>query len=142
MAIDLQAAAQDYADRAASAGGKLVRKYKARTDKLARASSDEAQRAYVTAISDPKVQARRQSKLKRLSEQDLNNAMEAKGAANYASGVQAGAPKWEKGFSPYAPIIDATVAGFPAKTRDVASNVSNRVTKLAQALRAKKDSMT
>lgn len=142
MPIDRSAAQNDYASGAAGGSEKLVRKYIQRTDKLARAASDAAQASYKAAMSDPKVLARRQSRLKQRTEEDLNNGMRTKGQAAYSTAVQNAAPKWGQATAPYLDVIDAVVPTLPARTRDVAANVNGRVLPLAQKLRAKKDSMS
>lgn len=132
----------DYVSGAAAAGGKLVDRYTKVTDKLAKASSDAAQKSYAEAMRDPKVLQRRQNNLKKLSEEDLNKAMRDKGGAAYSAGVAAGADKWEKNVAPYFTEIDNISRALPARTRDPATNVTNRVTPFAVGLRKKKDSMS
>ena len=138
MAIDKSAAANEYKDRASASGDKLVRKYQAAPDKLAKSSSDTAQASYVEAMRDPKTLALRQLKLKKLSEDDLNRAMGATGASAYNNKVAASAPKWEKNTSPYLDEIDRIKATLKPRGRDVSANVTNRVLPLAKGLRDKK----
>jgi gas vesicle protein len=141
LAIDASAALEEYKARVAASGEKLVRNYTKRTDKLTKAASDSAQRAYVAAMSDPKVQARRQKKLRQLSESDLNSAMEAVGATTYATNAAAKADKWAKNVAPFLQELDNVVSKLPDRTRDPAQNVVNRVVPIAKALSAKKDAL-
>jgi hypothetical protein len=142
MPIDTNSAMEEYKSRTSQAGTKLVSRYRAATNKLARATSDAAQNAYKAAMSDPKVLERRRSNLRKLSEEDLNRNMELKGASAYSAGTSAGADKWGRNFAPYASVIDSTTASLPERTRDPVANVTNRVIPLAKNLRAKKDSMS
>ena len=142
MAIDKEAWKRKYTERTAVASGDLVRGYTARTDKVARMGSDDAQKNFESAMKDPAVLKRRQTKLKKLSEADLNKAMETKGAARYAEGTAASADKALENVSPFLDEIDRTVAALPVRTRDPRSNVMNRVVPLAVNLSEKKKKMT
>lgn len=141
MGIDRAEALAEYASRAAASGEKLVRRYVRRSDKLAASTSSAAQSAFVAAMSDPKVLTRRQSMLKKLSESDLNAAMEASGASAYSTAVNAKSPKWASRVEPYLAAIENIHASLKPRTRDPAANVANRVTPFATGLRAKKDAM-
>lgn len=138
MAIDVNEAGSEYRNGTAGAGDKLVRKYVKRTDKLAKSTSPEAQANYVAGVTNADNQRRRLTKLKQLSEADLNSAMEQKGAAAYSAGTSAGADKFAKNFAPYAAVIDNTVNALKPRTQDAVSNVMNRVAPLAKALADKK----
>lgn len=136
MGIDVEEAAQEYARVAAAASDKLVRRYVKTPDKLTKAASEQAQKLYEEAMKDPVVLKRRQLNLKKLTESELNAAMEQKGASAYASAV--GAPttldKWKKDFAPYATEIDKITAALPARSRDATQNVMNRVVPLVKSL--------
>jgi len=139
--IDIASAKEDYVDRAGQSGSKLVKNYVAATDKLAKASSNEAQQLYVQAMQDQKVLARRQKRLKQLTEEDLNSAMEATGATAYNNAVVAKADKWEKRVTPYFNLLNQLVPTLKPRTRDVAQNVANRVLPVAQGLRKLKEQL-
>ena len=141
MAIDKEAWKRKYRERTAVATGDLVEGYEKRTDKVARMSSDDAQTNFEAAMKDPKVLKRRQSKLKKLSESDLNDAMRTKGAARYAEGTAASADKALENVTPYLEEIDSITARLPARTRDPRANVMNRVVPIAVGLREKKEKM-
>ena len=141
MTIDKSKWKDKYTRNTAAATGDLVDGYIARTDKVARMASDNAQDNYESAMKDPKVLKRRQSKLKKLSEDNLNEAMRTKGAARYAEGTAASANKALDNVTPYLDEIDKIVAGLAARTRDPRANVMNRVVPIAVGLREKKDRM-
>lgn len=141
MAIDKEAWKRKYRDRTAVATDDLVRGYTERTDKVARMSSDDAQKNYEGAMKDPAVLKRRQAKLKGLSESDLNEAMKTKGAARYAEGTAASADKALENVTPYLEEIDRTVSALPPRTRDPRQNVMNRVVPIAVNLAEKKKRM-
>lgn len=138
MTIDIAAAKEDYVKMAKLNLDKLVRKYTARTDKIAKATSDDAQRAYVDGVTDPVSQKMRLVNLRKLTDSDLNTKMEKKGRAAYPAGVDAGKEDWGREFTPYAGEIDRMVPALPARTRDAATNVTNRVTPIAVGLQNKK----
>lgn len=142
MAIDKAAWKRKYTERTAVATGDLVEGYTRRTDKVARMSSDDAQKNFEAAMKDPGVLKRRQTKLKKLSESDLDEAMRTKGAARYAEGTAASADKALDNVTPYLDEIDSIVAKLPARTRDARANVMNRVVPLAVGLREKKERLS
>lgn len=139
MPIDLNDARAEYERNASAASEKLVRKFTQATGKVDKARSPAAQAAYEAAMRDPKVLARRQKALSKVSENEVNEAMRAKGGAAYSAGVSAGVDKWQRNVAPYMSELDRTVAGLPARSRDVAANVQNRVLPIAKNLNALKD---
>jgi len=141
MSIDKTAWERKYRERTAVATEDLVTGYTNRTDKVARMASDDAQKNFEAAMKDPAVLKRRQSKIKTLSESDLNEAMRTKGAARYAEGTAASAGKALANVAPYLDEIDRTVASLPARTRDPRANVMNRVVPIAVNLSEKKKKM-
>lgn len=141
MSIDKAAWERKYRDRTAVATDDLVNGYIGRTDKVARMASDDAQKNFEAAMKDPTVLKRRQTKIKGLSESDLNEAMRTKGAARYAEGTAASASKALANVTPYLDEIDRTVAALPARTRDPRANVMNRVVPIAVNLSDKKKRM-
>lgn len=141
MGIDRSKWIEKYTRNTAAATGDLVDGYIARTDKAARMASDDAQKNYEDAMRDPIVIKRRQLKLKKVSESDLNEAMRTKGAARYAEGTAASADKALANVEPFLAEIDSIVAKLPPRTRDPRKNVMDRVVPLAVGLRAKKDRM-
>jgi len=130
----VNAGLDEYKNRAPASADKLVRKYQAATGKLDAARSPDAQASYEEAMRDPAVLKRRQTNLGKLSEADLNNAMQAKGGSAYAAGTAAGADKWAKNVAPYFGEIDRIKAKLPRRTRDPAANVQSRVTPFAKGL--------
>ena len=141
MPIDRAKWKEKYTRNTAAATGDLVDGYVARTDKAARMSSDDAQKNFEDAMRDPVVIKRRQLKLKRVSEESLNEAMRTKGAARYAEGTAASADKALENVEPFLTELDSIVAKLPARTRDPRKNVMDRVIPIAVGLRAKKDRM-
>lgn len=139
MPIDVNAAREEYESRAGQSADKLVRKFTAATGKVEKARSPAAQKAYEDAMRDPKVLARRQKALGKVTEAEVNEAMQRKGASAYAAGVAAGADKWGRNVAPYMSELDRTVASLPARTRDPVQNVMGRVAPIAKNLNALKD---
>ena len=138
MPIDATAAREDWQSGAKAKVDKLIKKYVARTDKIARATSDEAQKAYVAGVTDPANQRLRLIRLKELTDGDLNAAMEAKGRVAYPSGVDAGVSKYSRHVDPYFKEIDIIVPKLKARVIDARTNVMERVLPLAVGLQNKK----
>jgi len=138
--IDKAKAMEAYKNRTAQSGSKLVENYISTPGKMAAAFSDSAQKSYAAAMADPNVIKRRQVNGRKVDEGAANEAMRLKGATAYASGTAAGADKFSKNSGAYFDAIDRTVASLPARTRDAAQNVANRVTPLAVALQKLKNS--
>lgn len=142
MAIDRAKWKDKYTRNTAAATGDLVDGYIARTDKVARMASDDAQRNFEDAMRDAAVLKRRQSKLKKLTESDLNEAMRTKGATRYAEGTAAASDKALENVEPYLTELDSIVAKLPPRTRDPRKNVMDRVIPIAVGLSEKKKRMT
>ena len=142
MTIDKAKWKDKYERNTAAATGDLVDGYVARTDKVARMASDNAQTNYEAAMRDAAVLKRRQEKLKKLSESDLNEAMRTKGAARYAEGTAASADKALANVEPYLDEIDKITASLKPRTRDPRQNVMDRVVPLAVGLAEKKKRMS
>ena len=142
MAINRDKWKDKYTRNTAAATGDLVDGYVARTDKVTKMSSDQAQANFEAAMRDKKVLERRQKKLKGLSEEDLNEAMRTKGATRYAEGTAASADKALRNVEPYLTEIDKIVGTMKPRTRDPRQNVMDRVVPLAVGLRDKKDRMS
>lgn len=142
MPIDVTQAGKDWQDGAKAKVDKLVRKYVAKTGKIAAATSDAAQKAYVDGVTDPVSQKLRLTRLKELTDADLNAAMEDKGRSAYPRGVDASVDKYTKHVDPYMKEIDAILPKLKPKTRDARSNVTERVIPIAVGLQNKKKALT
>jgi len=134
MPIDKTRWKEKYTRNTAAATGDLVEGYIARTDKVARMASDDAQKNFEEAMRDKAVLERRQKRLKTLSESDLNEAMRTKGALRYAEGTAASADKALDRVTPYLDEIDKIVPRMKPRTRDPRTNVIERVIPLAVGL--------
>lgn len=141
MPIDTTAARDYWQSGAKAKVDKLVVKYTKRTDKIARATSDTAQKAYVDGVTDPTSQKLRLVRLKELSDADLNKAMEDKGRAAYPAGIDAAVEKYGKHVDPYFKELDVIVPKLAAPTRDARTNVTNRVIPIAVGLQNKKKAL-
>jgi len=142
MPIDRSKWKENYETGTARSGDKLVDNYVAKSGKVAAMSSDSAQKNYESAMKDSKVLQRRQAKLKKLSDEDLNEAMRIKGSARYVEGTAASIDKAAANVEPFLSIIDSEVSKLKPRTRDAYQNVVNRVAPIAVALQKKKESMT
>jgi len=129
---------EDYKKGTSANADKLVREYVATPNKIDAATSASAQKNYEDAMRDAKVLARRVTNLKKVSEADLNAAMQAKGQARYSEGTSAGANKAAARVEPYLVELDRIVPTLPAAGRDGVQNVTNRVIPIVKALQDKK----
>jgi hypothetical protein len=141
MPIDTSTVKEDWQSGAKTKVEKLVRNYKKVTDKIAKATSDAAQKAYIEGVTDPASQKLRLVRLKELTDSDLNDAMDRKGRTAYTSGVDASVDKYAKHVDPYFKEIDAIVPRLKARTRDARTNVTERVIPLAVGLQNKKKAL-
>jgi len=141
MPIDVTQAGSDWVSGSKAKTEKMIRNYKAKTGKIAAATSDDAQKAYVAGVTDPVSQKLRVTRLKELSDSDLDTAMESKGRTAHPSGVDAAESKYTKHVDPYMREIDAIVPKLKPRSRDAATNVTNRVTPLAVGLQNKKKAL-
>lgn len=138
MPIDVNQAVDDWVDGAKAKVDKLIRKYKARTDKATRMQSDEAQKSYVAGVTDPVSQRLRQIRLKEVTEADLNAAMETSAPTTYPAGIDKSKEKMRRRVDPYMKEIDRIVPTLKEKTRDAKANVMNRVIPIASGLQNRK----
>jgi len=139
--IDVTEASKDYVDGAKAKVAKLIRKYTAKTNKLALATSDTAQKAYVAGVTDPVSQKLRLMRLKELSEADLNKAMEDAAPVTYPAGIDRGAVKYTRRVTPFMGEIDRIVPTLKPRGRDAAANVTARVTPIAVGLQNKRKAL-
>ena len=141
MPIDTTRAKEDWQSGAKAKVEKLVRNYTAKSGKVAAATSDDAQKAYVAGVTDPVSQKLRLIRLKELSDADLNTAMETKGRTAFPAGVDAGVDKYSRHVDPYFKEIDTILPKLKAKTRDARTNVMERVIPIAVGLQNKKKAL-
>jgi len=141
MPIDLTAAKEDWQSGSKAKTDKMIRKYKAKTGKIAAATSDDAQKAYVAGVTDPVSQKLRLARLKELSDADLDKAMEDKGRTAHPAGVDAAVDKYGRHVDPFLKEIDAILPKLKAKTRDARTNVTERVIPIAVGLQNKKKAL-
>jgi len=126
MSIDRTAAKANYISGASNNAEKLVTNYTRKTGKL-----DAAKSAGAEALWSAKIQAAIANKsrikgLERVSESEMNAAMQASGAANYRSGTSRSADKQAKNVEPYLAALDGLEGKYPARTADPMANLTNR----------------
>jgi len=139
--IDVTEATRDWQDGAKGKVSKLVRKYIANPNKLAAATSDAAQKAYVAGVTDPVSQRLRLQRLRELSEADLNKAMEDAAPVTYPAGIDKSIMKYGRRVAPFMAEIDRIRPTLKPRTRDAAANVTARVTPIAVGLANKKKAL-
>ncbi len=132
MAIDRNKAKERYVSGASANAEKLVENYIAQPGKLDAAKSDNAEKNYATKVSEAVAKKTRQKALGRLSEQDLNAGMLAKGATAYRSGTSAAKDTWAEEVEPHLATLDNLK--LPERTTDPMQNIDNRVKGVAKAL--------
>ncbi len=126
MGIDRTAAKANYVSGASNNAEKLVKNYIAQTGKLDAAKSDAAEKLYADKVAQAIANKSRQKGLNRVSESDMNAAMQATGAQNYRSGTSRSSDKQAKNVEPYYAALDALEGKLPARTADPMQNLINR----------------
>jgi len=132
MAIDRTKAKERYVSGASANAEKLVENYVAQPGKLDAAKSDQAEKNFAEGVSKAVSTKSRQKALGRLTEQDLNTAMLAKGASSYRTGTSAAKDTWAEEVEPHLATLDNLK--LPARTTDPMQNIDNRVKGVAKAL--------
>ena len=141
MPIDTEEAKKDWQSGSKAKTRKMIDKYKAKTGKVAAATSDDAQKNYIAGVTDPVSQKLRLVRLKELSDADLNKAMEDKAPTSHPAGVDAAVEKYSAHVDPYFKEIDTIVPKLKKKTRDARTNVMERVIPIAVGLQNKKKAL-
>lgn len=126
MGIDRTAAKANYVSGASNNAEKLVQNYVKQTGKLDAAKSDAAEKLYADKVAQAIANKSRQKGLNKVSESDMNAAMQATGAQNYRSGTGRSADKQSKNVEPYYAALDALEGKLPARTADPMANLMNR----------------
>lgn len=132
MAIDRAKARQRYVSGASANAEKLVENYIAQPGKLDAAKSEQAEKNFAEQMAKVVASKARQKALGRLSEQDLNAGMQAKGASAYRAGTAAAENDWASEVEPHLATLDNLK--LPARTSDPMQNIDNRVKGVARAL--------
>lgn len=134
MGIDRTAAKANYVSGASNNAEKLVQNYVKQTGKLDAAKSDAAEKLYAENVAKAVAEKRRQKGLGRVSEQEMNAAMQATGAQNYRSGTTRSSDKQAKNVEPYYATLDALEGKLPARTSDPMANLMNRAGAVVKAM--------
>lgn len=96
------------------------------------ASSEQAEANYAQGVQEAAQRKSRQSGVSKVSNQTWQQAAAQVGATRIADGMRRAANKQAQNWAPYRQVIEGT--DLPARTRDAATNVQNRVLPLATAL--------
>ncbi len=126
MTIDRTAAKANYVSGASNNAEKLVNNYTRKTGKLDAAKSTSAEALWAAKIQAAIANKSRVKGLERVSESEMNAAMQASGASNYRSGTARSADKQAKNVEPYLAALDAIEGKYPAKTADPMANLTAR----------------
>lgn len=130
--IDRSSIKENYTKGASANAEKLVKNFIATPGKVEAARSDSAEALYGEKVSAAVANKSRQKALSRVSESDMNAAMQATGAANYRSGTTRGADKQVRNVEPYLSALEGLT--LPARTADPMQNVIGRVGLIATTL--------
>lgn len=126
MGINRQDAKANYVQGASNNAEKLVKNYIAQPGKLDAAKSDAAEQLYAAKLQAAIANKSRQKGLGRVTEGEMNAAMQATGANNYRNGTSRSADKQSKNVEPYYAALDGLQGKFPARTADPMANLLNR----------------
>lgn len=126
MSIDRIAAKTNYVNGASNNAEKLVTNYVKRTGKLDAAKSASAESLWAAKIQAAIAQKARVKGLEKVTESEMNAAMQASGAGNYRAGTARSADKQARNSEPYLAALDGLEGKYPAKTADPMANLTNR----------------
>jgi len=130
--IDRSSLKENYTKGASANAEKLVKNFIATPGKVDAARSEAAEALYGEKVAAAVANKSRQKALSRVSESDVNAAMQATGAANYRSGTGRGADKQVRNVEPYLSALEGIT--LPARTSDPMTNVTGRVGLIAVTL--------
>lgn len=102
----------------------------------AAAASEQAEANYAAGVQEAASNKSRQTGINKVSNQAWQSAAANKGATRIAQGMRDGAAKQAQNWAPFRSVIEGI--DLPARTRDAAANVQNRVLPLAVALQEAK----
>lgn len=126
MGINRTDAKANYISGASNNAEKLVKRYVEATGKLDKAKSAGAEALWAAKIQAAIVNKSRIKGLDRVTESEMNTAMQASGATNYRSGTTRSADKQSKNVEPYYAALDGLEGKYPARTSDPMANLTNR----------------
>jgi len=126
MGINRQDAKTNYVQGASNNADKLVKRYVEQTGKLDKAKSEAAEQLFAAKMQAAITNKSRQKGLGRVTEGEMNAAMQATGASNYRSGTGRSADKQAKNVEPYYAALDGLEGKYPARTADPMANLTNR----------------
>lgn len=126
MGINRQDAKTNYVQGASNNADKLVKRYVEASGKLDKAKSDAAEQLFAAKIQAAIANKSRQKGLNKVTESEMNAAMQATGATNYRSGTGRSAEKQAKNVEPYYAALDGLEGKYPARTADPMANLTNR----------------
>ena len=134
MTIDRTAAKANYVSGASNNAEKLVQNYVRKTGKLDAAKSASAEALWAAKIQAAIAQKSRVKGLERVTESEMNTAMQASGAGNYRSGTARSADKQAKNVEPYLAALDGLEGKLPVRTADPMANLMNRAGMVVKTL--------
>jgi hypothetical protein len=126
MSIDRTAAKANYVQGASNNADKLVNNYVRQSGKLDKAKSDAAEQLFAAKMQAAIANKSRQKGLGKVTESEMNSAMQATGATNYRSGTSRSADKQARNVEPYYAALDGLEGKYPARTADPMANLTNR----------------
>ncbi len=91
------------------------------------ASSNQAETNYAAGVSDAVAKKRRQTQIKKISNEDWKSAAREKGAPVIGTRITAALPKWEANWGPMYDQVQSKVAALPPKTVDFRANITARL---------------
>lgn len=88
---------------------------------------------YVSRMSDPAVLARREEKIREVSDSEFREAVQEKGANILASRMGAASSKMAQGYAPIRQALEGL--SIPERTADPMANIDNRLKPVVDAMR-------
>ena len=98
-----------------------------KADWATEAGSDQAEKNYAANVQKAIANKSRQKAVKKVSNQDWQEAAINKGAPIIGERIRASLNKWEANWGPMYDQVVSKVSSLPAKTTDFRANINNRL---------------
>lgn len=120
---DASTVASDWQSGAQAKSSKLVRRYLAATNIAENATAADAVQRWKTNVSSDFATKKRSSKLLKVGTAGMKAAMQAKGAANYSTGISASKDKYQQGIAVVLSDLATLQTGAPKRGSTVDENL-------------------
>jgi len=104
-----------------------------KADWFTKASSDQAEKNYATAVADAIAKKTRQKGVRSVTNEDWRTAAREKGAPIIGARISAALPDWEANWGPMYDQVVSKVGALPPKVVDFRANITARLVPVVEA---------